>query len=75
MVDTIENRNAMAILKPPFHNVIETLEIEEKKLYEYLLLLSPHGFVRQRIINEKSHFIKNETLTFYIILRIFKSEV
>lgn len=58
MVDTIENRNAMAILKPPFQNVIETLEAEEKKLYEYLLLLSPHGFVKQRIITEKAYFTK-----------------
>lgn len=44
------------VLVPPGNNQIDTFIADKKQLYEYLLLLSPYGFVRERIITEKLYF-------------------
>lgn len=40
--------------KPPFNK--QRIEILEKRLYEYLLVLSPRGFIMDRLITEKKYF-------------------
>jgi 2'-5' RNA ligase len=44
------------VLIPPVNNEVNILIADKKQLYEYLLLLSPYGFTRERIITEKKYF-------------------
>lgn len=47
---------SQVVLKQPVNNAVIKLNAEDKKLYEYLLLLSPYGFVRERVLTEKKYF-------------------
>jgi 2'-5' RNA ligase len=48
-----------SILRPPVNNQSTELISNHEELYEYLLLLSPYGFVREKIIKEKKYFSKD----------------
>lgn len=54
MITLIEN----PVKEPPFNSHTLTLNAEDKKLSEYLLLLSPSGSVKDRVVTEKNYFSK-----------------
>ncbi|CAN5605720.1 hypothetical protein BH11BAC3_BH11BAC3_26470 [soil metagenome] len=57
-MDTVlKSKSIKEIINIPSINDKINLSVEqEKALYEYLLLLSPEGFLRQRFITEKEYF-------------------